>query len=69
MYSHNADEKTPKKSIVETAARLIKSDIKTKVPEVSDVYPSTDEWTISYALKFLPDSLRTMLDLFVRATR
>lgn len=60
------DEEAQKKAIIETAARLIKSDIKNGVPSVTDHYPKSEELELDSALAFLPDTLRNMLNsLFV----
>lgn len=60
------DEESQKKAIIETAARLIKSDIKTGVPSVTDHYPKSEELELDSALACLPDALRNMLNcLFV----
>ena len=64
------DEESQKKAIIETAARLIKSDIKTGAPSVTDHYPKSEELELDSALAFLPDALRNMLNcLFVGKTR
>jgi len=64
------DEEAQKKAIIETAARLIKSDIKTDVPSVTDHYPKSEELELDSALAFLPDTLRHMLNcLFVGKKR
>lgn len=56
------DEK--KRSIIEAAARLMKSDIKASVPSQSDDYPSTED--IKSGVTYLPDSVKYFLDhLFV----
>jgi hypothetical protein len=64
--SKAADEESQKRAIIETAARLIKSDIKTNVPSVTDSYPSVAELGLEPSLQFIPDSLRLLLhSLFV----
>lgn len=55
------DEDSQKRVIIQTAARLIKSDIKTFVPSVTNRYPSTDELRLDPALDYLPDTLQLML--------
>ena len=60
------DEETQKMAIIKTAARLIKSDIKTNVPSTKDQYPSTNMLSLDSTLIYLPETLRIMLDsLFV----
>ena len=61
-----SDEESQKRTIIETAVRLIKSDIKTEVSSVTVQYPGTDMLKLDTALQYLPGTLRTMLDfLFV----
>ena len=57
------DEEAQKRAIIETAASLIKSDIKCMVTPVSDEYPKTCELKLEPALEFVPESLRLMLQL------
>ena len=57
------DEEAQKRDIIETAARLIKSDIKCMVTPVSDEYPKTCELKLEPSLEFVPESLRLMLQL------
>ena len=52
------------REIIETAARLIKSDIKTYVPSVTDSYPSVSELGLKPLLLFIPDSLCLLLHSF-----
>eukprot|EP00057_Strongylocentrotus_purpuratus_P016873 XP_011671347.1 PREDICTED: uncharacterized protein LOC105441677 [Strongylocentrotus purpuratus] len=60
------DEESQKKAIIETAARLIKSDIKTKVPSVTDQYPSSEMLKLDSTLAYIPETLHLLLDsLFV----
>ena len=60
------DEASQKQAIIETAARFIKSDIKSSVASVTNEYPSSTSLSIDSALLFLPDTLRTLLNcLFV----
>ena len=64
--SKSNDEESQKRAIIETAARLIKSDIKTNVPSFTDRYPSVTELRLQPSLQFIPDSLRLLLySLFV----
>ena len=66
MRDGDTDEESQKAAIIETAARLIKSDIKTEVPSVTDQYPGTDMLNLDSTLRYLPNTLRFMLDfLFV----
>ena len=66
MRDGDTDEESQKKAIIETAARLIKSDIKTEIPSVIDQYPGTDMLNLDSALRYLQDTLCFMLDfLFV----
>ena len=57
------DEEVQKRDIIETAARLLKSDIKCMVTPVSDEYPKTCELKLEPSLEFVPESLRLMLQL------
>ena len=60
------DEESQKRAVLEAAARLIKSDIKTNVPTVKDQYPTTEERKLKAALDYIPESLRSVLTaLFV----
>ena len=60
------DEETQKQVIIETAARLVKSDIKSNVPSLTNEYPSAKSLELDYALSFVPGTLRTLLNcLFV----
>ena len=60
------DEESQKQAIIRTAARLIKSDIKSNVPSVMDHYPSTKSLELDSALLFVPETLHTLLNgLFV----
>ena len=51
-----------KRAIIETAAKLIKSDIKTNVPSVTNEYPSTETLKLDSALTYIPATLRTFLN-------
>ena len=60
------DEEAQKRAILQTAAKLIKSDIKTTVAPEEDTYPTTAELKLAAALDFIPASLRFLLQhLFV----
>ena len=59
------DADSQKKAIIETAAKLIKSDIK-KIKSHNNLYPDIKELSIKSALEYLPYSLYIMLmTLFV----
>ena len=47
-------EEIQKRAIIETAARLIKSNIKTYVPSVTNRYPGTQELKLDSSLTFIP---------------
>ena len=58
--------KNKKKAIIETAARLIKSDVKSTVPSITDQYPGVNSLDLSNALSFVPQTLQAFLScLFV----
>jgi hypothetical protein len=60
------DEESQKQVIIETAARLIESDIKSNVPSLANEYPSAKSLELDYTLSFVPGTLRTLLNcLFV----
>ena len=60
------DEASQKRAIIETAARLIKSDIKPTVPSLTDQYPNTEALKLDSALVYIPETLFNMLHyLFV----
>ena len=56
------DEEFQKRAIIETAARLIKSDIISEVSTVTSQYPSSHDLQLDSALAFIPTSLLTALD-------
>ena len=62
FYAHRkADPETEKKRIIETAAKLIKNDIKS-VETYHDVYPDCESLKSEEdAINFLPESLRVLL--------
>ena len=64
-----SDEESQKRSIIETAARLIKCDIKTNVESVTDQYPSSSDLQLEAALNYLPASLRLLLNLLFVGAR
>lgn len=55
------DEEAQKRAIIETAAKLIKSDIKSVIPPSTDEYPNTSSLELQSALDYLPLSLRCLL--------
>ena len=60
------DEEAQKRSIIETAAKLIKTDVKTMIEPLKDEYPKTSELKMEAALRFVPPSLHYLLqNLFV----
>ena len=55
-----------KNAMIEAAARLIKSDIKSDVPSNTDLYPSVQSMKLDSALSYVPDTLLLLLNsLFV----
>ena len=59
-----------KRAIIATAAKLLKCDIKTEIPSVTDRYPSPQSLKLDTTLDYFPISLRTMLNkLFVGTDR
>ena len=63
--TQTGDEESEKRRLLETAAKLIKSDIKNIVPHVNE-YPSTETLKLQNALDYVPESLRIVLNaLFV----
>lgn len=56
-----SDEESQKRAILETAARLIKSDIKTNIPSINDQYPTTEAIKLQSALEYIPESLSILL--------
>ena len=64
--SQAKDEAAQKLAIVETAAQITKSDMKSHVPSITDQYPSAKSLKLGSALLFLPNTLHTLLNgLFV----
>ncbi|XP_073423248.1 uncharacterized protein [Dendrobates tinctorius] len=64
--SQETDEEAQKRAIIETAAKLIKSDIKSMIPSSTDEYPKTSSLECQSALDCLPLSLLCLLEtLFV----
>lgn len=58
------DEEAHKKVIIETAAKFIKSDIKTSITCSKDKHPKSAEMQLESALKYIPSSLHFMLNIF-----
>ena len=60
------DEEAQKRAIIETAAKLIKIDIKSMIPSSTDEYPKTSSLECQSALDYIPLSLRCLLEnLFI----
>ena len=60
------DNEAHKRAIIEAAAKLIKSEIKTIIEQLKDVYPQTDELSLESSLWHIPPSLRCMIQqLFI----
>ena len=59
------DEEAQKRAIIETAVKLIKTDIKSDVEPVMSEYPKASDLIMEKALEYVPPSLRSMLQLLV----
>ena len=60
---HAASEEAQKLWIkLESAARLLKSDIRKVVPSKGDMFPSSNDMELDAGLRYLPDSLRRFCD-------
>ena len=57
------DEESQKQVIIETAARLIESDIKSNVPSLANEYPSAKSLELDYALSFVPGTFSDIVKL------
>ena len=55
------DEETEKRAIIEAAAKLIKSDIKTMITPSVEEYPKSNDVTLECALEYVPASVRCLL--------
>lgn len=55
------DEEAHKRAIIETAAKLIKSDIKTFITPSKDEYPNATDINLELALEYIPFTLRYLL--------
>ena len=58
---NGADEETETRAIIEDAAKLIKSNIKTIITPSVEAYPKSNGVTLESALKYVPASLRCLL--------
>src|SRR5688572_375497 len=56
------DEEAHKKAIIETAAKFIKSDIRTSITCSKDKYPKSEELQLESALEYIPSSLHFLLE-------
>lgn len=56
----SVDENIEKMRIIETAARLIKSDIKTTIVSNKECYPSAQDINIQQCLEYLPPTLKLL---------
>lgn len=57
-----SDQESQKGAVIETAAKFIKTDIKTTIPSVTDQYPSSKSLKLDSALGYLAPSLWTKLN-------
>ena len=55
------DEETKKRAIIEAAAKLIKSDIKTIITPSVEEYPKSNDVTLESAIEYVPASVRCLL--------
>ena len=55
------DEEIEKRAIIEDAAKLIKSDIKTIITPSVEEYPKSNDVTLECALEYVPAGLRSLL--------
>lgn len=51
-----------KRAVIDTAARLIVSEIKENVVAAIDYYPKVENLTLNSVLHFIPETLRNMLN-------
>ena len=66
LTQQDTDEESQKKNIIETAARLIKSDVMSNVSSDTGHYPSIHMLSLDSSLAHIPGSLKLLLDnLFV----
>ena len=64
QQSERDDRLREKMRIIETAAKLIKNDIKSVI-QSTDYYPTSKDMSAETAIDFLPESLRTLLQIFI----
>ena len=64
QQSERDDSLREKMRIIETAAKLIKNDIKSVI-QSTDYYPTSKEMSAETAIDFLPESLRVLLQIFI----
>ena len=64
QQSERDDSLREKMRIIETAAKLIKNDIKSVI-QSTDYYPTSKEMSAETAIDFLPESLRALLQIFI----
>ena len=64
QQSERDDSLREKMRIIETAAKLIKNDIKSVI-QSTDYYPISKETSAETAIDFLPESLRALLQIFI----
>ena len=64
QQSERDDSIREKVRIIETAAKLIKNDIKSVI-QSTDYYPTSKEMSAETAIDFLPESLRALLQIFI----
>ena len=60
QQSEMGDSTSEKMRVIETAAKLIKSDLKL-INQSKDFYPTSEEMSAENAMAFVPESLRTLL--------
>ena len=68
QQSERDDSLREKMRIIETAAKLIKNDIKSDI-QSTDYYPTSKEMSAETAIDFLPESLRALLQIFIPAEK
>ena len=61
--SERNDSTREKMRVIETAAKLIKNDIKSII-QSKDYYPMSEEMSAEKAMEFIPESLCTLLQIF-----
>ena len=58
------DEETQKRAIIETAAKLIKSDIKTRLIAIMSEYPEATDLDLEYTLEYVTPALDTCSSIY-----